>query len=207
METPWWSSWGAPDTQATKAQATYGERNEKSLESLFVLVETHHKSVHVVAALFRRDWLFDRMAHLYTLTGVAGPRPRSRAGELCWRRSRFLTGGAACHRPVWKAVCTRSNCSPVLCTRIGRPVTQIKSVQSRESSMQTMVTANLPLCVQLFIKEVQQVIEPAALHRFVSKVKSLEGLETCLSGWHFTQPPSRGESSSMKAAEEQRGVS
>ena len=62
------------------------------------VVETHHKSVHVVAALFRRDWLFDRIASLYTLAGVAGASPRSSG----WREavagfvrgsSRFLTPG------------------------------------------------------------------------------------------------------------------
>ena len=46
------------------------------------VVETHHKSVHVVAALFRRDWLFGRIASLYTLAGVAGPSQGRRGGEL-----------------------------------------------------------------------------------------------------------------------------
>ena len=59
-------------------------------------METHHKSVHVVAALFRRDWLLDGKASLYTLAGVAGldPRPsgwREAVAGFVRGSSRFLT--------------------------------------------------------------------------------------------------------------------
>ena len=49
-------------------------------------METHHKSVHVVAALFRRDWLFGRIASLYTLAGVAGPSQGRRGGDATAER-------------------------------------------------------------------------------------------------------------------------
>ena len=86
-------------------------------------METHHKSVHVVAALFRRDWLFDRIASLYTLAGVAGPSPRSSG----WREavagfvrgsSRFLTTGTGRSRKLSVLRITALSFSPFLAGRL-----------------------------------------------------------------------------------------